>query len=123
MAGEFSGKTRITQGLSSRVRDGMQKKLDGQSLLPRIHATLLQKSSSYEIQKCRRIETLILDINADNERWQTLFNDTEHYEVITYKTSTTPSGRTVSIVEYYELGDDLPLAKSLQDLRDDLREE
>lgn len=110
-------KSRVNSQLASRVQNGMRTRLEDQALLSRVHSTFLQQGSLESTQKLRRVETLLLDASEDNARWQLLHNDVEQYEVISQKMQTTPSGRTIAIVEYYELGDGLPLAKTLYQLR------
>jgi hypothetical protein len=112
-----TGKVRVKADLADRVRGGMRERLDGHSLLSKVQGTFLQDGMTTEATKRRRVETLLLDADADNSRWQTIHNDTERYELISQKIQTNPNGRSIAVVEYFELGDDQPISRDLDDLR------
>lgn len=70
--------------------------------------------------KRRRCELLDMTNESDQQRWQILHNDTDRYEVISEKISTVRGDNKVDymcFVVYNELGDDLPIYRTKDELR------
>jgi hypothetical protein len=106
---------RHSEELLARVRTGLQKKLQGTVLMGRLRAEIIQDVATTAGRRQRR-ETLDLDNEQDLARWQILHNDPEHYEIIDERDSHTARSSLCHVV-YWEIGDDLPIAKSVADLR------
>jgi hypothetical protein len=70
----------------------------------------------------RRFEVLIMQRVEDHRRWQMIHNDKERYKVIEEKMvnqRTEISVEYACLMTYEEIGDDLPLVKTLAELRAD----
>jgi hypothetical protein len=65
-----------------------------------------------------RRELLNLRTEEGIRRWQILNNDKERYEVISSKDSD-QRGETMCHIVYYELGEDLPISKSAEELNEE----
>jgi len=84
----------------------------------------LRASEADASQRRRRIELLDLSNDEDLKRWQEIYNQPEKYSVISEKVSTVRGEHTVdytSLVTYYEIGDDLPVTRARNDLRESER--
>lgn len=77
-------------------------------------------TSSAEKAKRRRIENLDLNREDDRERWQIIHNDTDRYEFISEHFTQVKGnyeGEYRCRIIYYEIGDNLPLSKTEEELR------
>ena len=98
--------------LTARVREGLKQRLSNQYAATKLNAYDLGNLSA----KKMRIELLDLSLPEDVARWQLLQNNKEKYEVVSMKESHQKNEYYVRII-YYELGDDLPDVKTVEELR------
>ncbi len=73
-------------------------------------------------ERMKRIELLKLNDPSDVERWQVIQNDSARYSVVSEQVNVARGDLTVEysvLIVYYEIGDNLPLAKPKDDLRRD----
>lgn len=110
-------KSRISNKLADRVLDAVSNKLATRTSKA-IPTGLIDNRTG--IFKMRRCELLDLNTPSDMERWQMIHNDADRYEFISEKISTVGGSGSVDyrcFIEYFEVGEDLPLVKVGQDLR------
>lgn len=100
--------------LSQRVKAGLSSKLAERLA----NNKLFPKPSSLSSSAKMRVELLNLSRESDLARWQVLHNDGERYRIITEKESHQKGEYFVRII-YCELGDDLPIVKTQQELREE----
>jgi hypothetical protein len=103
----------ISLELANRVRAGRDRLMVNQQLMQKAAGAILSREADRSTVKMRRVANLKLDCRGDNEFWQILHNTPERYEIVTQKFTTTPSGGTTCLIEYYELGDNLPVVQEL----------
>jgi len=121
MSGNITAdKSRVTNQLAERVLDAVGNKLATRNVKA-IPTGLIDNRPS--VFKRRRCELLDLKTPQDMERWQMIHNDRDRYEFITQKISNLGAGPDGAdhrcFIEYFEIGEDLPLVKVGQDLRKD----
>jgi len=101
------------------VQQGVAQRLKQQGAMPKLTAALLRiDSEEMDVSRARRIELLDMNKDIDCRRWQVLYNDTARYEVISATEKTSAAGDYFIRVIYFEKGDNLPLYKSQQELRE-----
>lgn len=116
---EGATSSRISHALSHRVLDRMS---EGVTSAVSRRPPLGLVPDADDAGKMHRMELLDLKKPEDKERWQVIHNDHERYEVISERFSTVRADSYVDymcLIIYFELGDDLPLVKVDDDLRED----
>jgi hypothetical protein len=120
MSGNINAdRSRVTNQLATRVLDAMSTKLATKSVKA-IPTGLIDNRAG--LAKMRRCELLDLSIPTDMERWQMIHNDVSRYEFVSEKISMVRGADSVDyrcFIEYYEVGEDLPLVKVGSALRKD----
>jgi hypothetical protein len=110
--------SRVQRKHTARILSGLQDKMSyAQRHQKSVTPGLVGKAPSLASKK-KRIEVVDITTDAGNKRWQELHNNTEAYEIISSKDSILKGQYGVEytvIVVYYELGEDLPIARALNE--------
>lgn len=107
-----SGAARTNKELSEKVQSAMRTRIADSPMLDKIKQAVIAMQGAHNAVKRRRIAALCLTDATDLGIWETIHNDKEHYEVIEQKINTTVKGDAICIIQYYEIGDDVPITSS-----------
>ena len=105
---------RISKDLTSRTLNTMRAQL-GTSRAVSISATKFNAAAHEDATRKQRVVLLNLNNSDELSFWQVLHNTPESFEIISTKESH-QRGEYVVRVIFYELGDDLPTVRTLEEL-------